>query len=806
MILRIQCCSSIVLLVMVMTTTDALAFLTMTTTKPDRERTRTRIVLPVSLANNPSSSSSSEKKINNRNNHNQNKYQRRNIPETERRYKDMQAKRQAAYEQLKNKAPTSPLINIWSFDSLFPEPQYDELSIQRDLYDGRARSASLNLPSSTPPPQSSTPPLFAPWKTASDSVLRLLKRHNNNKPSSSTTATTATTTLDHPQNSTTTTATAKIDSELTRLVEDRVYGYRRTKSGNIQYATSLISPDGAIPYRNGVRLSNALKINADRFIYFAKQELVKGKIDEAIEFYERAMDVDPRDGRAYLGLSHCAQRRKDWDGAKKWLTLGIQNSVSYDDVTDTPDKHANPFLLQALGVLEERTGNWPRAESLYEEAIASRPSHAAAWVALALLRVQKLGQNIEQGRRLLATAEREIDRAGKKQSSHVYTAWASLEAEFGDPKAARNLFRKAIAIDPQCSAAWLQLGVLETQAFANYDDAAEYFETILKFDARNARVLQAYGILEAKRGNSRAAIGWFERALTTHPRDAAIYQAYAIYVAELGDVESARNLLRKGTQVNKRHAALWQAWGVLEFRNEHYDEARRIFQEGIWNCGQLNGRQSGGYHCARLWQAWGVLESTVGDHAAARRCFNRALDAAHEINVPAIVAWATMEERLGEITDARAIYERALSRFAPGSKDKMSLWRSYELMEQRIGDAEAAKAVYQRSMRETLFATKPSMAEERDTTVVSASAAGRQDDRSISIDTKGLTEDQHLPTTNNQRRNLKKEVEVVRWESSGGEVWMNDRAIETKVPFDMKKRGIAHKKKSDNHTDSTAPR
>jgi tetratricopeptide (TPR) repeat protein len=205
------------------------------------------------------------------------------------------------------------------------------------------------------------------------------------------------------------------------------------------------------------------------------------------------------------------------------------------------------------------------------------------------------------------------------------------------------------------------------------------------------------------------------------------------------------------------------------------------------------------------------LESTVGDHAAARRCFNRALDASHEINVPAIVAWATMEERLGQITDARAIYERALSRFAPGSKDKMSLWRSYELMEQRIGDAEAAKAVYQRSMRETLFATKASTAEQGDTTdgvspspskTISTTARRQDEERSITMEKTGKP---HLSTSANHKRNLKKEVEVVRWESSGGEVWMNDRAIETKVPFDMKKRGIA-KTKRNNDTDSAAPR
>jgi len=277
--------------------------------------------------------------------------------------------------------------------------------------------------------------------------------------------------------------------------------------------------------------------------------------------------------------------------------------------------------------------------------------------------------------------------------------------------------------------------------------------------------------MEAKRpdGNSRKAIGLFEQALQVNPRDAGVLQPYALFVAELGDLDAARELLRRGTEVNKRHAPVWQAWGVLETRHGKPDDARNIFQQGIWACGQLTGGQSGGYSCARLWQAWGVLEAKEGDHAAARRCFSRALDADSR-NIPAVTAWALMEEQLGNIKDARMIFERALRKFEAGSKDKMALWRSYELMEQRIGDVEAAQATYQRSMRETF------------------NIADADDDVSSSmIGLPGLNE-----VLNNVSSNKwNKEVEVVRWESTGGEVWMNDRAIEGRAPM---KRQCGNKK------------
>jgi len=235
-------------------------------------------------------------------------------------------------------------------------------------------------------------------------------------------------------------------------------------------------------------------------------------------------------------------------------------------------------------------------------------------------------------------------------------------------------------------------------------------------------------------------------------------------------LDMARQLLRRGTEVNKRHAAVWQAWGVLETRHGTAQDARNIFQQGIWACGQLTGTQSGGYHCARLWQAWGVLEAREGDHAAARRCFSRALDANARC-VPAYTAWAFMEAEQGHIQDARSIFERALGKFAAGSNDKIALWRSYELMEQRsIGDVVAAQNVYQRSVRESFTLGDDEVkllenAEEMDVP-----------------DLEQVLHNGESPSSATKKPKNRKEVEVFQWENTGGEVWMNDRAIESKMP------------------------
>jgi Tfp pilus assembly protein PilF len=715
-------------------------------------------------------------------------YERKRIPETERELKSLKVKRQQQYERLLASGSTS----LWSFESLFPNPVWDEESIEKDLFGVRDRDRQTSLESQGKAQRmrsTRAPSLFRATQQQQNEGIPICLASNVQKHESGNgtpwigSSVSQTGMVGQGAKATepklfqfisnsfrrwnvttgVSSSGSPVDRDMTRLVEDRMYGYRRDPEGGLFYDTSLVG-DGAVQFRNGVRLGNPIKLNADRLNYLAKKELQHGRVEEAVELLERAVQIDARDGRAYLGLSRCAQRRGDFQLAREYLKVGITNSYEAQGPRKETGRGANPYLTQALGCLEEKAGHLALAEELYLKSIKSRPSHAAAWVSLAQLRTLKLGQPVAAGRSCFQNAERELKKAGRSPSSYVYTAWAAMEyKKAGDTKRARELFKAALAVDPKCSAAWLQLGVMEADK-ENWKEAQLCFETVLKFDQRNSRVLQAYALMETKRpeGSSRKAIDFFERALRSNTRDAAVYQAYALYVAELGDIDAARDLLQRATQVDKRHAPVWQAWGVLETRHGTAAAARRVFQQGIWACAQPTGNQSGGYRCARLWQAWGVLETREGDFAAARRCFSRALDA-DKRNVPAITAWALMEESQQNVQDARCIFERTLPNFSAGSDAKICLWRTYELLEQRLGNVSLAQQVYQRAMREALMVSD-------DTQVQSGEDESAEEQE----------EEVQVEPPN--------EVEVVRWNGGGGEVWLNMGAIEMKVPFDMRKR------------------
>ena len=540
-----------------------------------------------------SSSSSSSTASNNDKNQNRasrkprKAYKRkREKPITEKEADQIQQQRQAEYEEIVMIAGTP--ASIWAFENLFPEPVWDETSIQRDLFlkgatttttttekrDKKSSSSSLMDQQPPPPPSVRTsaaarndkndtkgPSTKMPKKLrssiAGSSIMRLWR---DQKLSHTTTTTnsdeTPIRTIPTEADTPTITSTVwkdlalsenrTVDFQMTQRVEGAVYGIRPTTAGNKNsefiYDTSLMG-GGAVQFRDGVRLGNALRVNADRLTYLAKKEMARNRLEEAQELYEQALAIDPRDGRAYLGLSRIAEKRRDFKLARQCLRSGIANSVSIGP-DDQPDFGGNPFLLQALGYLEENSGRLSEAEALYISAARSRPSHAAAWVALAQLRTRKLRQNAAAGRICFQTAERELKRANLPPSAHVYTAWAALEyKKAGDVRRARELFQLALDVDPKCSAAFLQLGVMEADK-ENWDAAAKCFDAVLKYDKRNSRVLQAFAIMESRRpdGSSRKAIDLFERALEANPRDAIVLQAYALFVVKLGDINAAKSL------------------------------------------------------------------------------------------------------------------------------------------------------------------------------------------------------------------------------------------------------------------------
>ena len=263
-----------------------------------------------------------------------------------------------------------------------------------------------------------------------------------------------------------------------------------------------------------------LKVNLDLLNYNARRARERKQPEKALSMLAKCIRLDPYDGRAWLATAKHFERQRNYNAAREWLNKGLQYSPS------------NPYLLQSLGVLEERTGDLVAARALYVKSTKIDPGHAPSWVSLG-----KLEERTKRQERA-----RECYRAATKADPlnyYAWQAWAVLEARLGNTNEARRLFEVCSEVNPNNAAVWQAWGVLESR-LRNYDVAVDCFQRGLQVSPRNTYVLQAWAVLEWKRDDLVAANELFEKAITYKPGDGGVYQAYAMLLRDRKLYSSAR--------------------------------------------------------------------------------------------------------------------------------------------------------------------------------------------------------------------------------------------------------------------------
>lgn len=236
---------------------------------------------------------------------------------------DLEKIRRERYAAMSNDTESA---SLWSFDSLFPQPVLDEDAVRHDLYyvrerdeiklrergyngtsgkdDGKEKrkASRVDVPvSSFVSPFNET--MMSP---GIDDILTSVQLTDSRNKDLAPNMTSNLYLSEISSNITNTTLSTQkqVDRTLTRMVEDRVYGYRRTTDGLIDSYSTQSTGDAAVKFRSdGVRIGRPLKVNLDLLTYYGRTLLQRGKIDEAEEYYVLAIQMDPRDGRGHRSVT-----------------------------------------------------------------------------------------------------------------------------------------------------------------------------------------------------------------------------------------------------------------------------------------------------------------------------------------------------------------------------------------------------------------------------------------------------------------------------------------------------------------------
>ncbi|MCP5149217.1 MAG: PEP-CTERM system TPR-repeat protein PrsT [Ectothiorhodospiraceae bacterium] len=255
------------------------------------------------------------------------------------------------------------------------------------------------------------------------------------------------------------------------------------------------------------------------------------RLQEALEAYQSALELDSRATEARLGLARLDARAGDLASMRRRLDALIADAPSFAEAQSL------------LGDLEVSEGKLEQAEAAYSRAMELRP------LPLPLDQLKRADVRTMQGK--LSDARADLETLAKLKWAHpgVGTGLARLALLEGNAPAALDLARRVIGADADYAPALMVAGVA---AFRT--GAVEQAESLLSRYVRQAPRAKTAGVmlatLQLRRGEFSAAAASIARLRQAHPDDPAIADLHSVTEMGQGRYQEALALLERSAREN----------------------------------------------------------------------------------------------------------------------------------------------------------------------------------------------------------------------------------------------------------------
>ena len=187
-----------------------------------------------------------------------------------------------------------------------------------------------------------------------------------------------------------------------------------------------------------------------------------GQIDEAIEHFATAMQIEPRFTPAYVGMAMALSYDGRNSEAKDYLAQALERRAEY------------PEALTAMGVLLVKEEDWSGAKDYFERALHLKSNLVAAQHGLGLA-LDNLGKPQEAISHLQIALQLDPD------SFEAHYVLGNALYKLRDLHTAADQYREALRIKPEYLDALSNLGVV-LGMLGDADGAVDCFERIVKID------------------------------------------------------------------------------------------------------------------------------------------------------------------------------------------------------------------------------------------------------------------------------------------------------------------------------------
>jgi tetratricopeptide (TPR) repeat protein len=229
--------------------------------------------------------------------------------------------------------------------------------------------------------------------------------------------------------------------------------------------------------------------------------------------------------------------------------------------------------------------------------------------------------------------------------SYLRTAAENLKAR--DPKGAAELYRKALAVNPNNAAAHAFLGGILTDS-DQLEQAHQHLAQALRLDPKNVDAHYYLGNLLGKQQRYDQAIKSYQKAIALDPKHASAGNNLGGVLTGLGRLPEAEEVLRAAVAADPNDASARNNLGSVLSKLGRREEAMRQWREAVRLDDQL----------FEPHQSLGTAMLEAGDFDGAVEHLGAALHLDRN-NVPSMLDLATAHARRGDVTRAVQVTEQA---------------------------------------------------------------------------------------------------------------------------------------------------
>lgn len=253
---------------------------------------------------------------------------------------------------------------------------------------------------------------------------------------------------------------------------------------------------GAVPTQN-LAAWEAYQLGKQRMARRTSEAL-----EDAEQFFERAIELDEGFALAYVGLADTLALRMDYGGLSEADMMERATAAATRAIELDADLAEASTSAAWLAVLRE---DWAAAETGFRRAIELNPNYATAyhWCSRLFLRTGRYDEALR-----FAEKAAELD----PLSAIINVNLGNAQERVGQFSEALAAYHKAIEIDPAIPNPYLMVGSVHANAFGRLDRAAPWYEKAASLDADNPTYALALASLYLDLGDGDRARLWFKRA------------------------------------------------------------------------------------------------------------------------------------------------------------------------------------------------------------------------------------------------------------------------------------------------------